>query len=232
MQQLTALFLLLLSALGLAAERLPFTEVNANNLTTETQKTAGSDNALDLVWWIPVEFWQVALANNAAVTPAQIDDIVDTLRPYSLLAVVQADISTFGAFDFFDEVKVSSGLRVVYTPEHGSSVNIPLDELIDPDVTLLLNQMSPVLTAAMGNLGENFFFFPLPDMDDTGQRIISPYERGSLAITLTARDGIHRPPYLIEFPLDALHQPRLCPNGKPAHVSWAYCPWSGKKLKR
>jgi hypothetical protein len=24
--------------------------------------------------------------------------------------------------------------------------------------------------------------------------------------------------------------PRMCPNGKPAHVTWVVCPWDGSKL--
>ena len=232
MKTLTSFIMLLISFSANAAERLLFNEVNGNDLTTETQKTAGADNAMDFVWWIPVEFWQVALANNPGVSEQQVAEIVETLRPYSVLAVVQADISSFGAFNFFDEDKVSRGLKVVYAPEKGSVIDISLDELVHPDVTLLLNQLSPILTAAMGNLGENFYFFPLPDTDDDENRIVSPYERGKLQVSLTAREGLQRSPFEIEFPLDALHRPRLCPNGKPAHISWSYCPWSGKKLKQ
>lgn len=223
---------MLLSLGANAAERLPFSEVDGNVLTTETQKTDGSDNAMDFVWWIPVEFWEVALAGNSGVSPAQVAEIVETLRPYSVLAVVQADISNFGAFSFFDEDKVIRGLKVVYAPEKGGAVEISLGELVDPDVTLLLNQLSPILTAAMGNMGENFYFFPLADADEDGKRLVSPYEHGRLQVTLTAREGMQRPPYEIEFPLDALHEPRLCANGQPAHISWNYCPWSGKKLKK
>ncbi len=232
MKTLTGLIVMLLVLNANAAERLPFDEVDGNILTTETQKTDGTDNAMDFIWWIPVEFWEVALAGNSGVSPAQIAEIVETLRPYSVLAVVQADISSFGAFNFFDEDKVTQGLKVVYFPEQANAVEISLEELVDPDVTLLLNQLSPILTAAMGNLGENFYFFPMLDTNDAGARLISPYERGTLQITLTARAGVRRPPYEIAFPLDALHKPRLCQNGKPAHISWNYCPWSGKKLKQ
>jgi hypothetical protein len=34
----------------------------------------------------------------------------------------------------------------------------------------------------------------------------------------------------IEMPIDALFVQRMCPNGKPAHVSWVVCPWDGGKL--
>jgi hypothetical protein len=41
-------------------------------------------------------------------------------------------------------------------------------------------------------------------------------------VQLTSRVGM---------PLDSLFKPRFCPNGKKAHISWEFCPWSGKKLK-
>lgn len=231
MKLLTSLILLLLCIGSYAAERRPFENIDANGLTKETQKTDGADNAMDFIWWIPVEFWQVTLAGNPAVTQQQIDEIIHTLGPYSIIAVVQADISNFGAFDFFDESEVDDGLSISYVPDGGAAIDLPTDELVDPDVTLLLNQLSPVLTAAMGDMGENFYFFPLSDIDENGERLVSPYESGVLRVSLTAREGLPRPPYEFELPLDSLHTPRLCRNGKPAHISWKYCPWDGEKLK-
>jgi hypothetical protein len=51
-----------------------------------------------------------------------------------------------------------------------------------------------------------------------------------IRVKLSNADAVHMAE--LELPLDSLFVPRLCPNGKPAHVSWDYCPWSGKKLKR
>ncbi len=231
MRTLAGLILLLLCLSVQAAERLPIDKVDSNILTQETQKSDGADNAMDLVWWIPVEFWEAALSGNPAITPQQVAEVVETLRPYSVIAVVQADISNQGAFHFFDEKKVTAGLRVEYRPANRSPVHISINELAHPDVVLLLNQLSPILTAAMGNMGENFYFFPLPDTDKNGDRLVSPYEEGVLRVTLAKREGLSRPPFEFQLPLDSLHEPRRCPNGQPAHISWKYCPWSGTKLE-
>jgi hypothetical protein len=231
MKALLLIALSMVSAIAAAAERKPFDEVNTDALTRETQITEGSDNALDLVWWLPVEFWQVALQSNPSLAQSQIDQVVDTLRPYSVIAVVQADISPFGAFHFFDEAKVASGLQIDYVREGGTAINLPIGTTSDPDLNLLLKQLAPILSAAMGEMGQNFYFFPLADQNADGERIVSPYETGQLRIDLTDREGMPRPAFEIEFPLDSLFVPRLCRNGKPAHISWKYCPWDGKKLK-
>ena len=231
MKVFSGLALLFLCTAAEAVERLSLDAVDSNALTKETQLTSGEENAMDFVWWIPVEFWEVTLRGNPAISAAQVAEVVDTLKPYSVVAVVQADISSFGAFHFFDEKKVTDGLDVRYVSDDGSSTPVPVGEAADPDLLLLLNQLSPILTAAMGNMGENFYFFPLPDTDRDGRRLVSPYEPGRLQITLTARENVERAPYVIEFPLDSLHLPRRCPNGKPAHISWTHCPWGGRKLE-
>jgi len=156
--------------------------------------------------------------------------VLDTLQPYSVIAIVQADISDFGAFTFYGEERIANGMLVEHIDEHGSRTVIPHDEGASPDVTILLNQMVPVLAAVMGNMGENFYFFPLPNFDAAENRLISPYEKGTIRVTLDTRENSAKSVIEIQLPLDALHIPRLCANGKPAHVSWTHCPWGGEKL--
>lgn len=213
-----------------AIERKPLTEVDLNALTNETQVMGGDTRSLDLVWWIPLEFWEATFRQSGDLPPEQVDELLGVLQHSSVLAVVQADVSTFGAFRFYDKEKVMSGLRIEAFDASGKSEIISHTEPSDPEVRLLLDQMRPVLAQAMGNLGENFYFFPLPATNDDGERTPSPLESGRLRVTLQ-RDG--GPSVVeIELPIDALFVPRVCPNGKPAHVSWVYCPWSGKKLPK
>ena len=189
---------------------------------------AGGNNEIDLVWWIPTEFWEATMRQNPDVPDFQVDQIIGVLRNHSVLAVVQADISPFGAFSFFEKDTVMDGLKVQVRRENGKLETISHTEPSDPDLRILLDQMRPILAAAMGSLGQNFFFFPLPDMNNDGKRIISPYEKGELIVSL--QRGKMTSQLSIELPLDSLFVPRICPNGKPAHVSWAYCPWNGEKL--
>ena len=64
---------------------------------------------------------------------------------------------------------------------------------------------------------------------DDGKRILDPYQPGGLQVDLKRKNN--QPLQAkIEFPLNSLYVPRRCPNGKPAHVSWKFCPWTGAKL--
>lgn len=214
-----------------AIERKALSDVDSNALTTEGQVMGGTSENLDLAWWIPTEFWEVSVRGNPAVQEFQARQIIDTLSPYSVIAIVQADVSPFGAFSFFGEDAISAGMRIEHIDEDGTRTLIPHDKEAAPDVVILLNQMVPVLAAAMGNLGENFYFFPLPDYDADDNRLMSPYEKGTIRVTLDTRENGKASVLEIELPLDSLHVPRLCPNGKPAHVTWSFCPWSGTRLK-
>ena len=76
-----------------------------------------------------------------------------------------------------------------------------------------------------------FDFFVLSDTDQ-GDRLLSPYGNSTLLVTLTNKKGEVLEPIRFEMPLDSLFVPRMCPNGKPAHVSWVVCPWDGSKLEK
>lgn len=211
-----------------AIERKEILQVDVNALTVETQVMAGGSNQFDLVWWIPVEFWEANLRQGREMTQSQIDQMVGILQNHSILGIIQADISPFGAFSFFDKDKIMGGLKVEAVDAAEKVHTISHTEPTNSDVRLLLDQMRPILTQAMGNMGENLYFFPLPAFDDDGKRVPSPYERGHLRVTLQ-RDEVSSTLEL-ELPIDSLFVPRICPNGKPAHISWEYCPWSGSKL--
>lgn len=221
---------LLLAFSAHAIERKPIVQVDTNTLATDLQAMDAADRKLDLIWWIPVEFWEATFRQNQDLPEAQADEILGILRNHSVLAVVQADISTIGAFHFFEKDAVMSGLKIETIDADGKIQTISHTEPSDPDLRLMLDQLKPILSQAMGNLGQNLYFLPLPAFDDDGERMPSPYESGLVRVTL--QRGETSSTLELGLPADSLFVPRLCPNGKPAHVSWAYCPWSGKKLPK
>ena len=227
--------LIIVALLGLlqsvqAADRKAIVDVDMNVLISDSQVISGTNNTFDFIWWIPAEYWEVAFSQDSSVPQDQAQLFLGILRNYSVLAVLQADISAFGAFTFFDRERLMDGLAVEYVRADGKTLPIPIDEVADPDLRLLLDQLKPVLAAAMGSMGENFYFFPVPDTGKDGERLVSPYADGEVRVRLAARNAQAAPVLSLEFPLNALFVPRMCPNGKPAHISWSYCPWSGEKL--
>lgn len=230
MRLLLALAMISLASFAHAIDRKEITDIDLNVLTVEGQVMTGGASDLALVWWIPAEFWEVSMRQESMVPDEQVNQVMGVLKNYSVLAVVQANVSPFGSFQFFEKEQIMKGMNVEFVRPDGSVETISHTEPSDPDLRIMLDQMRPILAQAMGSLGQNFYFFPLPDVDDDGERLLSPYDKGMIRVKLLNADAVHTAE--LELPLDSLFVPRLCPNGKPAHVSWNYCPWSGKKLKR
>lgn len=228
MKTLILAFLLLALAVSAhAVERKDLKAVNIDQLTSETQ-IVYSEDGVHLVWWMPPEFWEASLLKENSMTREQVEQVMNVLRPYSMLAVVQADVSPFGVFTFYDKQQVAKNLEV---RRKLGKINSKIDVVkkVPDDLKLLQNQLKPILAAALGNMGQNFHFFVFEEKKN-GKRIASPYEKGILSILLVDKQGKKIKPFDFETPLNAMFVPRICPNGREAHVSWKVCPWDGTRL--
>lgn len=221
---------LMIASNVLALEKKPLSQIDVNSLLSETQlNMPAGDSHLALAWWIPVEYWEASLGGEQATEENRA--MIETLRPFFLLGVVQADVSQMGAFKFYEIGEVSSNMTIAYKDAEGKTHTLKQEEKLDEDVNMLLQVLKPILGSAMGQLGNNFHFFVYTDTAAKDGRVVDPYGNGSMIINLKSRDGASMSS-AVQFPLDSLYIPRLCPNGNPAHVSWSYCPWSGKKLNK
>jgi hypothetical protein len=230
-RQLAALAALLAaSAVAIAQERMALGQVSLDAMAADTQASPGGvdDTHLALAWWIPHEYWAAAFSREAGMSDAEREEVIATLRGYSLLAVVQGDIRPLGALRFYDLEAVAGSLEI--THESGGR-QLRLEPLQDvaAEMKPLLGAIKPMLASAMGNLGSNMHFFVLADRDADDRRVADPYLEGVLRIALK-KGGGEPIVIVIETPVNSLFVPRICPNGKAAHVSWAFCPWGGERL--
>lgn len=214
---------------AVAADRKEAKDVDLSSLTNETQHTSYA-NGVHLAWWIPAEYWEASFARDATVSESARNELLGALRHYSMIAVVQAEVGALGNFAYYERDAVNKGMKLEFLDGKNWTRVAPLEQ-VPEELSVLLKVLGPILSSAMGALGQNLHFFVLDDRKNGG-RLISPYEPGGLRITLTDNKGATLEPMLIEFPLDSLYVPRRCPNGKPAHVSWLVCPWDGSKLPK
>ncbi len=217
---------------SVAAERKPIKAIDTDAFTSDTQVTpkGAGDNHVALAWWIPNEFWESILSRDATTSESDKKAMLDALSGVSLLAVVQADISAFGAFKFYSKEEIEENMTLSYSGSDGKKQRLSPVQTIDPDLEVVLGVFKPILGAAMGNLGNNMHFYVLNDRAKSAPRLLDPYRNGQIGIQLARRDKVLMDAS-IEMPINALFVPRKCPNGKDAHISWKYCPWSGKKLE-
>jgi hypothetical protein len=210
-----------------AAEKRAVSDVDSGILTQELQRTS-NEEGIAVAWWMPTEFWAVSLANEKSLSAAQLEDVMKILRQYTFIAVVDGEVGGV-AVNFQDRNAVAKSLTVEVVDAAGKSNKVaPLDP-VPEDVQPLLGVLGPAMGAAMGNLGRNLHFFVFKDQVENA-RMFSPFDTGAIVVKLSGRAKRQDVSLSIERPIDSLLVPRLCANGKPAHVSWTFCPWDGKKL--
>ena len=217
---------------AVAADRKLLKDVVIDEMTPDTQATAkgSGDSHFALVWWVPNEFWISIFSRDTTTSAADKNAMLNAMSEISLLAVVQADITDMGAFIYYTKQKIEENMMMSFTNSKGIKKRLLPMQIINPDLEIVLSVFKPILEAAMGNLGSNFHFYVLNDKSNASGRIIDPYRQGAIDVQLSRKDGVLITSS-IELPLNSLFIPRKCPNGKDAHISWKYCPWSGKRLE-
>ena len=222
------LFLFPCASFGLQKKSL--LEVTTDSIMVDTQLSpsgAGDDHVASL-WWLPLEFWESTYARDTTTSSKDKASLLAALKGVSLLGVVQADISSLGAFKFYSKDEVQENLKVFITKD-GKTQLVGVISDVNPDLEVVLAILKPLLAQAMGNMGQNLHFFVLEDLDKNGDRILDPYSKGEMEIILKDKGG-NKLKGDLYLPLNSLFVPRVCPNGREAHATWVFCPWSGEKL--
>ncbi len=227
---LIVLCMLLLVASAFAAEKVPLEQLSTDELVAETQFEALEkiENGINICWWFPYEFWKAIMINDKQMTQAQKDSMLAIVEDVAFLAVVQVDVFPTGYFDYYPKETIKKGMTVQFVDPDGSVYALSIQKDMNPELQSMMDMIAMILTNAMGNLGSNMHFFLIENEYD-GKRIVDCYEEGEIRVRLTNSDG-DRITTRLELPLDCLYVPRKCPNGKDAHVSWKFCPWTGEKL--
>lgn len=227
---LAAVMVLLVVAAAHAVERVPVHEVNIDAFSIDTQvgfEGVPADHVA-VAWWIPPEFWEAIFTQDETMSETDLEAMLEAVHGTSLLAVVQADISYFGAFNYYGKETILGEMSLAFTDADGRHREMAPMSKLSQDLKLMLSVFTPILGAAMGDLGNNMHFYVLDDLTSHG-RLMDPAEPGILDIELKSKEGDVMAGRL-ELPVNAMFVPRKCPNGKDAHVSWVYCPWTGEKL--
>jgi hypothetical protein len=231
-QLIVAVFTFLAITCASAAQLRPVSEIDIDAITDDTQavpSNVGDDHAA-FVWWIPIEYWQSVMSRDTTASEVDKKTLLDAMSGISLLALVQADISAMGAFRYYAKEEIEQQMRISFTDANGITHGLSPLQAIDPDLDLFIGIFKPILGAAMGNLGSNMHFYVLDDRSESAPRLIEPYRNGAIRVELAKKSG-DRLTAEIELPLNSLFIPRKCPNGKEAHISWKFCPWSGAPLE-
>lgn len=198
-------------------------KVNINKLTEETQQLSESNDKMRLVWWIPVEYWEAIFTQDQTISKLEADKMLSILEKYTMLAIIDGDISESGTISYVDRDETFNKLVVIdknkneYTPL--------LEEEIDLDTKNMVAIMKPILGNMLGRLGENMHFFLFQKRDNPLEKIVDPKNKELFEVKVSEER------FVWKLPLGALLKPKLCPvDNQPLDGSWDYCPYHGSKL--
>ena len=213
-----------------ALEKKPVEKIDLDQLIEETLlDVSRSKDHIAFVWYIPNEYWNAVISQNPEMNQIEKVQARLTMNTLSVVAVIQGDVSPVGPVRYYERVYLQETAKFHRVDAEGKKHELFPYKTIAGDVKNLLDSIAPALGASVGALGDNLQFFVFNDLADDGKRSLDPYQPGGLQVDLKRKNN--QPLQAkIEFPLNSLYVPRRCPNGKPAHVSWKFCPWTGAKL--
>lgn len=205
-----------------AQQRRDLKEVDLDAMLDETQFASDNEDYVDLIWWIPMEYWKAVYAQDPSIPQDEADEMISILKNYDIVAAVRGKIGYFGGVTFLDEASIREQLVLKYD----DVTYDPLDnDDIDADLKSFIDIMRPMFSNMMGDMGENLYFVVYQD-GASNSAIIDPY--GDKNLTLTLNDFSDS----LQFPLSSLLQPKKCPkDGALFNGKWLFCPHHGDALK-
>jgi hypothetical protein len=192
-------------------------------IVREAQQVSNEAGGLNLVWWLPDEFWKASAASNPNSTAAQLEMLLKVVRPYFIVGVGSGEVGPFGAITYRTEAEVRG---LVQLKDNEGSIYKPLPEdKLDPSVPALLGLMKPTLARTAGAFGENIHFYVFPGNKNDGTRICDPLKIGACEVDMGERAFKWR------LPLGSLLPKQKCPVcGETLSGAYKFCPYDGTKL--
>jgi len=219
MKKLLLLFITLFSLASIGAQVKNMKDVNLDDLIEETQFSNENTDDLEMIWWMPTEYWEAVFAKEQGMDPSEVEMITKMLKDYVLIIVVKGKIGLFGGITYETKEDIKKLLKVYY---NGSALQYASEDSLSPDLKNFISMISPMMKNLLGQMGENMQFFAFKNDE---KKPVDVRKDGTLSFELGE--------YSVEsdLPLGSLIKEKQCPEGKKLFSGkWFYCPIHGKKL--
>ena len=194
---------------------------NVQDIVRETQRMSMADGRVEMVWWIPTQFWEESLKTSPMVTDAARQQVVAAMADYTVIAVMSARTGVGGLSDVQPKAEMLRNLQLTV---NGKPVDPLPPEQIAPVTMVLLAQMKPAIAATAGQVGQGIEFVTYPGKVD-GKPLLDATLTGSMAVTFYGKT------YQWHLPLGSLLPPRVDKStGDEFPGNYLYNPYTGRKL--
>lgn len=198
----------------------PAKKVELTAMIKDVQIIRKKKDNFKMVWWIPVEYWQLSMEDSSLGQSDLTDEFVRIFEGYTLVCIINTDISAFGGL-----IKQDSKIQIKDTK--GTIYNaIDTDEVPD-EYKNMLASIKPTMSQMLGQFGRQMEFHVFPEKAKDGTLIAAPLSRGEFTVLFNETED-----FTFKLPLNSMVEKKECPkDGELLNGNWDYCPWHGKKLK-
>lgn len=202
---------------------LPPEQVQLDALTRDTQKHGLGSGSMEVVWWIPPEYWQVAVTQQKGATPEMLAGLGQTFNDYNIVAVVQATMAEDLEYRFTPEADVRES-TVLIDPQ-GHTHAVLAEDKVPTRLASTLAFLKPILANGIGPMGRSMYFLVFPGNDARGNRLIDPLGDGLAQVRTTNKRHDFR------LPLGSLlPDKRDAATGESFPGDFMYNPYTGRSL--
>lgn len=222
MHKITALFLFLLCFQISFSQKKDFKDVSIDALISDTQYSSDSADNVELIWWIPTEYWEVVFANDKTVSEIEKNGIIEMLKDYLVIISIKGKVGLFGGITYETKDALKSMSSISYK---GDTLALVDNSKLSPDLINFLSVIKPMLKNMLGAMGENMQIFLFENSKFKTVLPVDPY--GTENILFELGDFKKN----VQLPLGSLLKEKICPIDNVNHSGkWNFCPYHGDKL--
>lgn len=199
---------------------IPAKKVVLTALIKDVQIIRKKKDNFKMVWWIPVEYWQLSMDDSSLAQSEFSDQLVSVFEGYTLVCTINTDISAFGGL-------VKKPSKIQLKDKKGTIYNAFTDEEIPEEYQTMLTSIKPAMSQMLGQFGRQMEFHVFPEKAKDGSLIAAPLSRGEFSVLFSEDEE-----FKFKLPLSSMVEKKECPeDDELLNGNWEYCPWHGKKLK-
>ena len=195
-------------------------QINISDLIKEVQIIKKEGDNFKMVWWIPIEYWKVAM-QGTDIAPAEfVNQVFDAFKGYILIGSLHTEINSFGGMK-------PKPTKIQLKDKKGNIYDTVDENELPSEYIKMLATLKPSMASTLGDFGKQMKFHVFKEVGKDGKRIASATEAGELTVLFNKENK-----FTYKLPLACLVEEKVCPtDGELLNGNWVFCPWHGKKLK-
>jgi hypothetical protein len=196
--------------------------IDLQALVRDTQVMRQTGTTMDMVWWMPTEFWRASFSSNAAMSSKQVDELVGMVDDYIVLSIIESNIGTLGVLSSTPREDLEKKVVLVVGDKELRAVP---ESKLSSGANKLLTMMKPVTANMMGQVGQGMHFIAFEGLDADGKALVEAKKPGRMTVKVGAKE------FAFRLPLGSVLPAKLDKeSGERFPGNYEFNPFTGKKL--